>query len=200
MIPIIRALENVPLTRRTAIAWFREQRNTMKVVIFSIIPSLPGSEWMGMEVDGMQWFPHWSTLMWYMKHILEFVCYYKIRWYVHTLGMIRYTVDHQYTHFYANIHMYNKVIKILSFQWRPFWKFKMAVTAPARSRVFISYMILIITNYQYTKFHVNIHMHNKVIEILSFQGRPFWKFKMAVTTAARSCVFISYMILILKNY
>ena len=126
--------------------------------------------------------------------------YYKIRWYVHTLGMIRYTVDHQYTHFYANIHMYNKVIKILSFQWRPFWKFKMAVTAKARSRFFISYMILIITNYQYTKFHVNIHMHNKVIEILSFQWRPFWKFKMAVTTAARSCVFISYMILILKNY
>ena len=118
--------------------------------------------------------------------------YYKIRWYVHTLGMIRYTVDHQYTHCYANIHMYDKVINILSFQWRPFWKFKMAVTAPARSRVFISYMILIITNYQYTKFHVNIHMHNKVIEILSFQWRPFWKFKMAVTTAARSCVFISY--------
>ena len=125
--------------------------------------------------------------------------YYKIRWYVHTLGMIRYTVDHQYTHCYANIHMYDKVINILSFQWRPFWKFKMAVTAPARSRVFISYMILIITNYQYTKFHVNIHMHNKVIEILSFQWRPFWKFKMAVTTAARSCVFISYMILILKK-
>ena len=45
----------------------------MKLVIFSIIPSLPGSEWMGMEVDGMQWFPHWSTLMWYMKHMLEFV-------------------------------------------------------------------------------------------------------------------------------
>ena len=126
--------------------------------------------------------------------------YYKIRWYVHTLGMIRYTVDHQYTHLYANIHMYNKVIKNLSFQWRPFWKFKMAVTAPARSRVFISYMIIIITNYQYTKFHVNIHMHNKVIEILSFQWRPFWKFKMAVTTAARSWVFFSYMILILKNY
>ena len=109
----------------------------------------------------------------------------KIRWYVHTLGMIRYTVDHQYTHFYANIHMYNKVIKNLSFQWRPFWKFKMAVTAPARSRVFISYMILIITNYQYTKFHVNIHMHNKVIEILRLQWWPFWKFKMAVTTEAR---------------
>ena len=126
--------------------------------------------------------------------------YYKIRWYVHTLGMIRYTVHHQYTHFYANIHILNKVINILSFQWRPFWKFKMAVTAPARSRVFISYMILIITNFQYTKFHVNIHMHNKVIEILSFQWRPFWKFKMAVITAARSCVFISYMILILKKY
>ena len=126
--------------------------------------------------------------------------YYKIRWYVHTLGMIRYTVDHQYTHFYANIHMYDKVIQFLSFQWRPFWKFKMAVTVPARSRVFISYMILIITNYQYTKFHVNIHMHNKVIEILSFHWRPFWKFKMAVTTAVRACVFISYMILILKNY
>ena len=126
--------------------------------------------------------------------------YYKIRWYVHTLGMIRYTVDHQYTHFYANIHMYNKVIIFLSFQWWPFWKFKMAVTAPARSCVFISYMILIITNYQYTKFHVNIHMHNKVIKILSFQWWPFWKFKMAVTAPARSRVFISYMILILKNY
>ena len=87
--------------------------------------------------------------------------------------MIRYTVNHQYPHFYANIHMYNKVIKILSFQWRPFRKFKMAVTAPARSCVFIFYMILIITNYQYTKSHVNIHMHNKVIEILSFQWRPF---------------------------
>ena len=123
--------------------------------------------------------------------------YYTIRWYVHTLGMIRYTVDHQYTHLYSD--MYVKVITFLSFQWRPFWKFKMAVTAPARSHVFISYMILIITNYQYTKFHVNIHMHNKVIEILSFQWRPFWKFKMAVTTAARSCVFISYMILILKK-
>ena len=96
--------------------------------------------------------------------------------------------------------MHNKVIEILSFQWRPFWKIKMAVTTAARSRVFISYMILIITNYQYTKFHVNIHMHDKVIEILSFQWRPFWKFKMAVTTAAISCVFISYMILILKNY
>ena len=117
-----------------------------------------------------------------------------------TLGMIRHTVDHQYTHFYANIHMYDKVIKMISFQWRPFWKFKMAVTAPARSRVFISYVILIITNYQCTKFHVNIHMHNKVIEILSFQWRPFWKFKMAVTTAAISCVFISYMILIITNY
>ena len=52
---------------------FREQRNTMKLVIFSIIPSCPGSEWMGMEVDGMQWLPHWSTLMWYMKHMLEVV-------------------------------------------------------------------------------------------------------------------------------
>ena len=53
-----------------------------------------------------------------------------------------------------------------------------AITKPAemcsvRSHVFISYMILIITNYQYTKFHINIHIHNKVIEILSFQWRPF---------------------------
>ena len=40
--------------------------------------------------------------------------------------------------------MYNKVIEILSFQWRPFWKFKMAVTIVARSRVFISYLILTI--------------------------------------------------------
>ena len=126
--------------------------------------------------------------------------YYKITWYAHTLGMIRYTVDHQYTNCYANVHMYNKVMKILSFQWWPFWKFKMAVTTPARSRVFISYMILIITNYQYTKFQANIHMYNKVMEILSFQWRPFWKFKMAVTMAARSRVFISYMIIILKNY
>ena len=113
--------------------------------------------------------------------------------------MILILKNYSYTQFHANIHMYNKVIEILSFQWRPFWKFKMAVTAPARSRVFISYMILIITYYQYTKFHVNIHMHNKVIEILSFQWRPFWKVKMAVTTAAKSCVFISYMILILKK-
>ena len=30
--------------------------------------------------------------------------------------MIKYTVDHQYTHFHANIRKYNKVIKILSFQ------------------------------------------------------------------------------------
>ena len=99
--------------------------------------------------------------------------YYKIRWYIHTLGMIRYTVHHQYTHFYVNIHMYNKVINILSFQWWPFWKFKMAVTAPARSHVFISYNILIITNFQNTKFHVNIHMHNKVIEIWVFSGGHF---------------------------
>ena len=49
--------------------------------------------------------------------------------------------------------MYNKVIEILSFQWRPFLKFKMAVATAARSRVFISYMILTIKNYQYTKFH-----------------------------------------------
>ena len=41
--------------------------------------------------------------------------HYKIRWYVHTLDMIRYTVDHQYTHFYANIHMYNKVIQKIEF-------------------------------------------------------------------------------------
>ena len=32
-----------------------------------------------------------------------------------TLGIIRYTVDHQYTHCYANIHMYYKVIHFLSF-------------------------------------------------------------------------------------
>ena len=104
--------------------------------------------------------------------------------------MIKYTVDHQYTNMHANIRKYNKVINILSFQWRPFLKLKMEVTTAARSRVFIYYMMLTIKNYQYTKFHATIHMYNKVIEILSFQWRPFWKFKMAVTTAARSRVFI----------
>ena len=87
--------------------------------------------------------------------------------------MIKYTVDHQYTNCHANIRKYNKVIKILSFQWRPFWKFKMEVTTTARSRVFISYVILTIKNYQYTTFHANIHMYNKVIEILSFSGGHF---------------------------
>ena len=32
--------------------------------------------------------------------------------------MIKYTVDHQYTNSHANIRKYNKVITILSFQWR----------------------------------------------------------------------------------
>ena len=54
--------------------------------------------------------------------------------------------------FSCKYHMYNKVIEIMSFQWRPFWKFKMAVTAAARSRVYISHMIITIKNYQYTKF------------------------------------------------
>ena len=49
--------------------------------------------------------------------------------------------------------MHNKVIEFFSFQWRPFCKFKMAATTAARSRVFISYVILTIKNYQYTKFH-----------------------------------------------
>ena len=167
--------------------------------------------------------------------------------------MIKYTVDHQYTNFHTNIRKYNKVIKILSFQWRPFWKFKMEVSTAARSRVFISYMILTIKNYQYTQFHAtihmynkvidnfeflvaailkiqygghycsqitrlhsdiiltikndlytkyqaNIHMPNKVIDFFNFQWRPFWKFKMTATTAARSRVFISYIILTIKNY
>ena len=96
--------------------------------------------------------------------------------------------------------MYNKIIEILSFQWRPFWKFKMAVITAARSRVFISDIIITIKNYLYTKYHANIHMHNKVIEIFSFQWRPSWKFKMAATTAARSRVFISYITLTIKNY
>ena len=48
----------------------------------------------------------------------------------------------------------------------------MAVTTAARSGVLTSYMILIIKKYQYTQFHANIHMYNKVIEILSFQWRP----------------------------
>ena len=76
---------------------------------------------------------------------------------------------------YANIRKYNKVInkKFKSFQWRPFLKLKMEVTTAARSRVFISYMILTIKNYQYTKFLATIHMYNKVIEIFSFQWRPF---------------------------
>ena len=78
-------------------------------------------------------------------------------------SMIKYTVDHQYTNFNVNIHKYNKVITILSFQWRPFWKFQMEVTTAARSRVLISYMILTKENDQYTKFHANIHMYNKVI-------------------------------------
>ena len=47
MIPIIMALENVPLTRRTAVAcMFREQRTCMKLVIFSTIPSEGGWKWM----------------------------------------------------------------------------------------------------------------------------------------------------------
>ena len=87
--------------------------------------------------------------------------------------MIKYTVDHQYTHFHANIRKYNKVINILSFQWWPFSKFKMEVTTAARSRVFNSYMIITIKTYQYTTFHATIHMYNKVIEILSFQWWPF---------------------------
>ena len=87
--------------------------------------------------------------------------------------MIKYTVDHQYTNFHANIIKYNKVIKIFSFQWRPFLKFKMEVTTAARSRVFISYMILTIKNYQYTIFHATIHMYDKVIESFSFQWRLF---------------------------
>ena len=96
-----------------------------------------------------------------------------------------------------NTHIFMQIFT--SFQWRPFWKFKMAVTTAARSRVFIYYMILIIKNYQYTKFNANIHKYNKVIEILSFQWRPFWKFKMAVTTATRWRVFISNMILTIKK-
>ena len=76
----------------------------------------------------------------------------------------------------------------------------MAVTTAARSRVVISDIILIIKNYLYTKYHANIHMYNKVIEILSFQWRPFCKFKMEVTTAARSRVYISYITLTIKNY
>ena len=80
--------------------------------------------------------------------------YYKIRWYVQTLGIIWYTVDHQYTHCHANIHMYNTVIDILSFQWWTFWKFKMAVTTAARSRLYISYMIVTLKNFQYSTFHV----------------------------------------------
>ena len=68
--------------------------------------------------------------------------------------MICYTAGDQYTHFHANIHMYTKVIAILSFQWRPFLKFKMAVATAARSRVYISYMIITIKNNQYTiQFH-----------------------------------------------
>ena len=66
--------------------------------------------------------------------------------------MIKYTVGHKYKNSHANIRNYNKVIKILSFQWLPLWKFKMEVI----SRVFISYMILTIQNYQYTKFHATI--------------------------------------------
>ena len=149
-----------------------------------------------------KWWPFWKFLMTAITIT---------RWYVLTFCMICLMeaitkAGDMSTHLVwfgiqltINTHIFMQVITFLSFQWWPYWKFKMAVTAPARSHVFISYMILIITNYQYTKFHVNIHMHNKVIEILSFQWRPFWKFKMAVTTAARSRVFISYMILTIKN-
>ena len=75
----------------------------------------------------------------------------------------------------------------------------MTVTTPARSRVFISDIILTIKNYLCTKYHANIHMHIKVIEFFSFQWRPCWKFKMAATTAARSRVFIYYIILTIKK-
>ena len=44
----------------------------------------------------------------------------RIRWYVLKFGMICYTAGNQYTNFHANIHIYTKVIAILSFQWRPF--------------------------------------------------------------------------------
>ena len=44
----------------------------------------------------------------------------------------------------------------------------MEVSTAARSRVFISYMIITIKNYQYTQFHATIHMYNKVIDNFEF--------------------------------
>ena len=44
----------------------------------------------------------------------------------------------------------------------------MEVSTAARLRVFISYMILTIKNYQYTQFHATIHMYNKVIDNFEF--------------------------------
>ena len=49
--------------------------------------------------------------------------YHRTSWNVLTFCTIVYTAGHQYTKWHANVHMYTKVITILSFQWRPFWKF-----------------------------------------------------------------------------
>ena len=66
--------------------------------------------------------------------------------------MIWYTAGHQYAHFHANIHMYTKVIEILSFQWRPFeiqngGHYRSQITCPHVLHDFNN------NNYQHTQVH-----------------------------------------------
>ena len=72
--------------------------------------------------------------------------------------MICYIAGHQYTKFHANIYVQTKVIAILSFRWRPFWKKWMAPITRIRWYVLKFGMICYTAGHQYTKFHANIHM------------------------------------------
>ena len=63
-----------------------------------------------------------------------------------------------------------------------------------------SYMILTIKNYQYTKFHATIHMHNKVIESLSFSVAAILKIQNGGHYCSQITCLHSDIIVTIKNY
>ena len=70
-----------------------------------------------------------------------------------SFGMICHTAGHQYTNLHANIHMYAKVIAILSFLVAAILKIQNEGRSSSQLTCPHFLYDLIIANYQYTKFH-----------------------------------------------
>ena len=126
-------------------------------------------------VKGWKWDPHiWYDVLYNWPSTHNISCKY--------LNVDQsYDGTHLFPHWTTLYVTHERHARILSFHWRPFWKFLMA--AITRTRWCILTYLWFVTQ-----------LVTKVITILSFQWRPFWKFWMGAITRTRWYVLTLCMI------